>query len=295
MILFQESKSVPVAETFSPNQVKKILAKIGFNEDDVASWNESIEVPLGVSSTLYITRIAIISGLSFPYVNLYQELEGICMYGGKIPQCVQDKIHSISTKEILGGKGEVGDCIPEKVLAYTYNYRKDEQKLKVISQIRDKFGDTRKFLYRGINSHNMNATLVEGFMDRSSLRKEFGTGLYATPNIDYAIEYAGRNGTLIIFDWSNPDRNLNIKHLDDLEEWKSTVKGWICIDVDDKPGPPIHRADILEGFISSNYDSISACHDPIPSENIQVVGRTDSAINAFAERLFAVVYLKSEK
>jgi 5-(carboxyamino)imidazole ribonucleotide synthase len=52
---------------------------------------------------------------------------------------------------------------------------------------------------------------------------------------------------------------------------------------------------ILEGFISSNYDCISACHDPIPSENVQVVGKTDSAINAFAERLFAVVYLKSEK
>ena len=51
-------------------------------------------------------------------------------------------------------------------------------------------------------------------------------------------------------------------------------------------------AAILEGFISSNYDRISACHDPIPSENVQVVGTTDSAINAFAERLFVVVYLK---
>jgi hypothetical protein len=83
-----------------------------------------------------------------------------------------------------------------------------------------------------------------------------------------------------------------IKHLNDLEEWKSTVKGWICIDDDNKPRPPQHRTDILEGFISSNYDSISTCHDPIPSENVQVVGKTDSAINAFAERLFAIIYLR---
>ncbi|RIA83750.1 hypothetical protein C1645_742841 [Glomus cerebriforme] len=255
---FQEYKS---AQTFSPDQVKKILVEIGFNEDNVASWSEPVEVPLGVSSTLFIARMAIIL--------------------------------SLSTEEILGGK--VRKTIPEKIFAYTYNYRKNKRKLNVISQIRNKFGDTKRFLYRGINSHNINEILAEGFMDvrgRASLRKDFGVGLYTTPNIDYAISYAGRNGTLIIFDWSNPDRNLIIKHLNNLEEWKSTVKGWVCIDDDNKPRPPQHEADILEGFISSNYDHIHACHDPIPSEDVQVVGKTDSAINAFAERLFAVVYLE---
>src|SRR3954453_20857386 len=121
---FQESKRVPVAETFSPDQVKKILVEIGFNENKVASWSEPIEVPLGVSSTLFIARMAIISGFPFPHVNLYQELEGIYMYGGKIPQCVQDKIQPLSTEEILGG--EVRNTIPEKIFAYTYNYRKNE-------------------------------------------------------------------------------------------------------------------------------------------------------------------------
>lgn len=87
---FQESKSVPVAETFSPNQVKKILVKIGFNKDNVETWSEPIKVLLGVSSTLFIARMAIISRFIFPYANLYQELEGIHMYGGKIPKFVKD-------------------------------------------------------------------------------------------------------------------------------------------------------------------------------------------------------------
>jgi hypothetical protein len=63
--------------------------------------------------------------------------------------------------------------------------------------------------------------LEESFQESKSVRffkKRIWRGLYTTPNIDYAIEYAGRNGTLLIFDWTNPDRNLKIKHLNDLEE-----------------------------------------------------------------------------
>ncbi|CAG8526395.1 8061_t:CDS:2 [Funneliformis mosseae] len=145
-------------------------------------------------------------------------------------------------------------------------------KLNVISQIRDKFGD-RRFLYRGINSQNINATLTYGFIVifRSSLRNEYGPGIYTTPNLDYAISYAGRNGMLLIFDCSNLDRNLTSKHLNDLEEWKATVKSHICLEDDDKPRPPFHEEDILEVE--------------------QVVGRTELAFKAFENRLFAIIYL----
>ena len=44
------------------------------------------------------------------------------------------------------------------------------------------------------------------------------------------------------------------KLLDDLEKWKVTVKGWICIDDDNKSRPPQHEKDIIEGPISSNYN-----------------------------------------
>lgn len=57
--------------------------------------------------------MAIISGFPFPHVNLYQELVGIHIYGGKIPKCVEDKIQSLSTKQILGGK--INRTIPDKI------------------------------------------------------------------------------------------------------------------------------------------------------------------------------------
>ncbi|CAG8668497.1 13325_t:CDS:2 [Funneliformis caledonium] len=287
-----DNNSIVVAEKFSPDLVQHILGKLGFDENDVASWSEPIEVPFGVSSTLYIARFAIIHGLPFQHINLYPELQDIYIFGGNIPKFIQNKIQSVNPEKILGGK--VRNTIPANIFTYKYKFRSNEQKLNVISQIRDKFGDGRRFLYRGINSHNINATLTYGFMDvifRSSLRKEFGPGLYTTPNLDYAISYAGRNGTLLIFDLSNFDRNLTSKHLKDLEEWKATVKGHICLGDDDKPRPPFHEEDILEGLISSNHDIIRECHDPIPSEVEQVVGRTELAFKAFENRLFAIIYL----
>src|SRR4051794_22619297 len=196
----------------------------------------------GVSSTLFIARVAIIYGLPFRHIDLYPELEGFYMYGGEIPKIVKDKIQSLSTEKILGGKTR--STIPANIFAYEYKYKSNEQKINVISQIRDKFGDQKKFLYRGINSHNINLTLTEGFMDaryQGSLRKEFGVGLYTTPDIEYAVLYAGRNGSLLIFDWSDPDGNLTFKDLNNLEEWKATVKGYICIDNNNKPGPPQHE------------------------------------------------------
>ncbi|CAG8736531.1 11209_t:CDS:1, partial [Funneliformis mosseae] len=57
---------------------------------------------------------------------------------------------------------------------------------------------------------------------------------------------------------------------------------------DDKPRPPFYEEDILEGLISFNHDIIRVCHDPIPSEVEQVVGRTELAFEALK-----IIYLPS--
>jgi hypothetical protein len=103
----------------------------------------------------------------------------------------------------LGGKTQ--STISINIFAYKYKYRFNEQKINIISQIKIIFGNQKKFLYCGINSHNINyinLTLIKGFMDarhQGSLRKEFGVGLYTTPNIEYAVSYAGRNGFIFNF------------------------------------------------------------------------------------------------
>ena len=128
---FQEySKSVS-EETFSPDWIQKILVELGFDKAVVASWSEPIEVPFGVSSTLFIARVVINRGFHFQHKNLYPELEGIYTCGRKIPKFVQHKIQSLSTEKILGGKTR--STIPANIFAYMYEYRSNEKKLNVIS------------------------------------------------------------------------------------------------------------------------------------------------------------------
>jgi hypothetical protein len=77
-----------------------------------------------------------------------------------------------------------------------------------------------------------------------------------------------------------------------LEVWKATVKGFICLGNNNKSLPPQHYEDIIQGPISSNYDAIGRCHEPVPLDTEQVIGKTDSGIKAFANRFFAIVYLR---
>ncbi|CAG8775282.1 2823_t:CDS:2, partial [Rhizophagus irregularis] len=103
---------------------------------------------------------------------------------------------------------------------------------------------------------------------------EFGPGLYCTPNFNLAVEYAGKNGAIFVYDWSNLDSDFTIKTLID-REWEDTVKGWICIiDDDSKPGPPQFDEDIIQGPVSKNHGSIYNCSKPIQSQDLQVVVTT---------------------
>ncbi|CAB5394998.1 unnamed protein product [Rhizophagus irregularis] len=72
---------------------------------------------------------------------------------------------------------------------------------------------------------------------------------------------------------------------------EDTVKGWICIDDDSKPGPPQFDEDIIQGPVSKNHGSIYNCSKPIQSQDLQVVVITTNGVNAITERLYAIIYL----
>jgi len=103
---------------------------------------------------------------------------------------------------------------------------------------------------------------------QNSLRKEFEIDLYITSDIKYTVSYIRRNGLLLIFNWSDSDKNLIFKDLNNLKKWKAIVKGYLCIDDNNKPGSPQHKIDIVEDSIFFNYKYISLCFDLIPSETV---------------------------
>ncbi|RIA86297.1 hypothetical protein C1645_829483 [Glomus cerebriforme] len=57
------------------NQVKEILAKLGFEENDVLSWNQPIKVPLGASTNLFVAREAILNGSPFKNIRNLKKVQ----------------------------------------------------------------------------------------------------------------------------------------------------------------------------------------------------------------------------
>src|SRR5947207_1267731 len=103
---------------FLIGQQKKFLE----GHEDIKLWNDPIEVPFGVPSTFFIARVAIINGFTFQDINLYPELGGIYKYGQKVPEFVQEKIHSVNLKEIYGEKIR-DSTISENIYMYKHVYK----------------------------------------------------------------------------------------------------------------------------------------------------------------------------
>ncbi|CAB5185010.1 unnamed protein product [Rhizophagus irregularis] len=175
------------------------------------------------------------------YIEEYPEISYECKKG-RIPKWVSQKVQSVNPGRIIPGTGTPARSYPD------YH-----------------------FLYRGIRTSDTIPMFLLRIALVSSVNNEFGPGLYYTPNFNLAVEYAGKNGAIFVYDWSNLDGDFTIKTLID-REWEDTVKGWICIiDDDSKPGPPQFDEDIIQGPVSKNHGSIYNCSKPIQSQDLQVV------------------------
>ncbi|CAB4473566.1 unnamed protein product [Rhizophagus irregularis] len=195
------------------------------------------------------------------YIEEYPEISYECKKG-RIPKWVSQKVQSVNPGRIIPGTGTPARSYPD------YH-----------------------FLYRGIRTSDTIPMFLLRIALVSSVNNEFGPGLYYTPNFNLAVEYAGKNGAIFVYDWSNLDGDFTIKTLID-REWEDTVKGWICIiDDDSKPGPPQFDEDIIQGPVSKNHGSIYNCSKPIQSQDLQVVTITTNGVNAMTERLYAIIYL----
>src|ERR1051325_8447334 len=63
-----------LSHIYSPEKVQEYLKEFGFNQNDMAKWDQSVEVPIGINTSLFIAREAVIYGLRCDNVYLYPEL-----------------------------------------------------------------------------------------------------------------------------------------------------------------------------------------------------------------------------
>ncbi|CAB4473571.1 unnamed protein product [Rhizophagus irregularis] len=85
------------------------------------------------------------------------------------------------------------------------------------------------FLYRGIRTSDTIPVFLLRIALVSSVNNEFGPGLYCTPNLILLLSMQEKMAQFLYM----------------IGEWEDTVKGWICIDDDSKPGPPQFDEDII--------------------------------------------------
>ncbi|CAG8645446.1 15703_t:CDS:2, partial [Acaulospora colombiana] len=264
------SRPIPIYQKLLPEEAQMILRDLGFNDDGVVKWNEHIDVPFGVSSELFVAREAVISGLHFPHIHHYPEIEQYAFSKGKIPPFVTNEVQSIPPGKIVNA--QCHSTFPESIFIYKWQILgKNKNREKILEQINELLYN-KYLLYRGVRTWvEVHRAIINGF-PTNSVNNEFGFGVYTTPDFDYAVEYAGRNGAVMVFDWTETDGAITIKDLDN-QEWAATVKGHVCTD---KPGPPKHTEDMLQGPVSANHDRILTCSNPIPSHIRQVVGKTEA-------------------
>src|SRR4051794_17355710 len=92
-----------IAQTLSLNSVQNIFEELGFEKDQIVKWNESIDIPFGAATELFVAREAILAGLKFSRFDLYPELSVYNVDGGYIPGSVTREAKSLIPEEIIGG------------------------------------------------------------------------------------------------------------------------------------------------------------------------------------------------
>ena len=80
-----DSQSNILSHIYSPEKVQEYLKEFGFNQNDVARWDQPVEVPIGINTSLFIAREAVIYGLRCDNVYLYPGLAEYTKDASEIP------------------------------------------------------------------------------------------------------------------------------------------------------------------------------------------------------------------
>ncbi|PKY21167.1 hypothetical protein RhiirB3_409176, partial [Rhizophagus irregularis] len=294
-----DNRSDTLSHVYTPEQVRTYLKEFGFDQSDAEKWDQPIEVPIGVDTSLWIAREAVIYGLKFEAISLYPELIDYARGFGEIPDFVTTKYQMVDTNRLVTG-GDIHEPFPKSLGIIKWQLQKGLGGLDEILGliVKEKNITTHDLLYRGVRAYGLIPDDISYGFSANSLDCDFGRGLYTTPSIEYAIKHIKdcgsiRVGALMVFDWKDHGgRGLETKRLEG-EEWTGTVKACICNrDTNNKKRGPLRLSgDILVGAISSNNEAVGKCATPIPSNDKQVVGRTQKGLKAFENRLMAIIYL----
>lgn len=167
--------------------------------------------------------------------------------------------------------------------------------------------DVSKLLYRGEDYFQGQNHLETGFAYMgSSMNNDFGPGLYATPDLEVALNYAARGrqerevGWLYVFDWSDDGGVDLVPRTEALygPRWKLFVKRNVSLcELPEEALNLYTQAEFVEksvfqGPISANHSDIERCHEPLASLYTQLCFKDQLSRAALIERLIGLIMVE---
>lgn len=147
-------------------------------------------------------------------------------------------------------------------------------------------------LFRGTSRQAVREMFKNFVQVQGTEGSELGVGIYTSPSLEYALQYAGNNGVLMVF--SSPDvRTLNVWEPDKYE-WKNLTALQYNIQLKDLPIPKkFDGAEVIIGAISTDAErAVAECRYLTLGAQTQTLFVSIPAINALSMSLKALVYLE---
>lgn len=147
-------------------------------------------------------------------------------------------------------------------------------------------------LFRGLSRLALNSAMAWFLPAVSSSRadNEFGPGIYTTPSLEQALDYAGPEDAIMVF--QNPDfQRLNVWE-PSRDEWEVITTYWTgrTLSNAQERVPAGWDTDVIRGAISQSGERRGATR--IPGPETQVVAVSNAGLDALAASLKMIIWLE---
>ncbi|RHZ55215.1 uncharacterized protein CDV56_104825 [Aspergillus thermomutatus] len=188
--------------------------------------------------------------------------------------------------------------LPETVLCLKMKRHKSTEKLE--AQLRNQLRDTLDlgsgaFLFRGLSRQAacLTMTFFLPVMSSTNFDNEFGPGIYATKDLSTALDYAGLNGAVMVFKYTDY-QDLSVWN-PDKEQWKILTASWLQIPLTDLQMPDEQKeADVIQGPLSADPSMAKKQKRFLnQGDKIQIACVSYESCKRLAASLIAIIYLTS--
>lgn len=266
-----------------------ILITAGLSRYASSVPTKIFSVPVGVYPASFVLSQLLSDGEISPELFGDSEIQ-VFASAFEIPDGVTNDVRSAGVKTLYPLSNTKN--LPPKILVFKIKSDKNTERLapRLLERMPMLAGST--LLFHGTSRQAVREMFKNFSLVQGTGESELGVGICTTPSLEYALQYAGNNGVLMVF--SSPDvRGLNVWK-PDKREWENLTALQYDIPLKNLPIPKkFDGAEVVIGAISIDSGrAVKECRYPTPGAQTQTLFVSMPAVNALSISLKALVYLE---